>query len=367
MQVQTEPTKNSGWLAWSEIAIREKATERKQSEFKQQAAAKIPQLEFDGLQWETWRTKFVTKGGKLTSLPEVRSGFDYGHGGNGRSAQLMTHIGDQSWRDYRVDLDLAMLPPNPTFNPVGLPESQHGASIIFRAATMNESWNSAPGQTCYSLRLIPNGKWSLHRYHGRYRPGKRFTNNPVGESKKLAEGKAEAPFGSEPIHVRVEVVGDRITALVGDEKLLEFEDDRSSFPDGLPAPTHGGIGVAWAYECMGWIKNVKVVHLHDNSDSAKPIKFDGFTWQPGRLDFAVIDGRLATQPKVRSGFRYGHGGNGRGALLSTHIGDQTWRDYELEFDFAMLSTDRKFNPYGLPSDHRGLAVYFRARLTGKLE
>jgi hypothetical protein len=34
-------------------------------------------------------------------------------------------------------------------------------------------------------------------------------------------------------------------------------------PGGRKPPMHGGIGIAWRYEYMGWIANVKVKHLKE--------------------------------------------------------------------------------------------------------
>ena len=78
------------------------------------------------------------------------------------------------------------------------------------------------------------------------------------------------------------------------------------------------------------------------------ISFGGLQWHPWRAEFAIVDGRLASQPKARKGFRYGHWGNGRNPLLATHVGDKAWTNYRVDFDFAMLPKDSRFDPHRMP-------------------
>jgi hypothetical protein len=90
------------------------------------------------------------------------------------------------------------------------------------------------------------------------------------------------------------------------------------------------------------------------------ISFGGLEWHPWRTEFAVVDGKLASQPRARKGFRYGHSGNGRGPKLVTHVGDKTWTDYSVDFDFAMLPKNPKFDPHRMPNV-RGIGIQFRVQ------
>ena len=120
-----------------------------------------------------------------------------------------------------------------------------------------------PNEVGYSA----HSRWSLNRDHGRYRPGRGFDNPLRGACPRLASGKPE-PFVNVSVQVRLEVVGNHIQAQVDDQRVIDFVDDAASFPKRLPAPTHGGIGVAWAYECLGWVSNVKVTPVDHRPTAA---------------------------------------------------------------------------------------------------
>ena len=93
------------------------------------------------------------------------------------------------------------------------------------------------------------------------------------------------------------------------------------------------------------------------------IDFSGYRWETWRTHFSIVDEKLAAlpKPKNREGFRYGHGGNGRGGATALAVGDPTWRDYEIEFDFLMLHPSPQWHPYHIPGDARGMTVFFRAQ------
>ena len=65
-------------------------------------------LAFGGVNWHAWRVEAEVRDDKLVTLPRVRPGFRYGHGGNGRSATLVTNVGNKDWTDYRVEMDVVV-------------------------------------------------------------------------------------------------------------------------------------------------------------------------------------------------------------------------------------------------------------------
>jgi hypothetical protein len=103
--------------------------------------------------WQLWRKTFVETQGRMNVGDDPRPGFNYGHSGNGRDANLATHIGDVSWTDYRLDFDLHVLPAG-AFNPFGLTACTRLLNINFRVQDAKESWND-PASTLYSLGIVP--------------------------------------------------------------------------------------------------------------------------------------------------------------------------------------------------------------------
>lgn len=90
------------------------------------------------------------------------------------------------------------------------------------------------------------------------------------------------------------------------------------------------------------------------------VDYAGLRWDLMRTGWEVEDGKLASLRHARPGFQYGHWANGRGALAITGIGDKSWTDYEVAFDFKMLPANREFYHAHIPGDSRGMAVVFRA-------
>ena len=88
------------------------------------------------------------------------------------------------------------------------------------------------------------------------------------------------------------------------------------------------------------------------------IEFGGLNWLPWKTLFEVQGDKLATVPKARPGFNYGHGGSERGPTLMSNIGNPDWKDYCIEFDYCVTGVDPSFNPYGLGSDYHDGAMYF---------
>lgn len=90
------------------------------------------------------------------------------------------------------------------------------------------------------------------------------------------------------------------------------------------------------------------------------LTYGNLRWDPYRIQWAIQDGWMQSLPLVREGFNYGHSGSGRGAMIYTHLGDPTWRDYSVEFDVELLGIHPTFNPYGLPACFRRAELVFRA-------
>ncbi|MEM7476932.1 MAG: hypothetical protein AAF483_18255 [Planctomycetota bacterium] len=86
-------------------------------------------------------------------------------------------------------------------------------------------------------------------------------------------------------------------------------------------------------------------------------------WEHWRTDWAFDpeQNRFTALGKVRPGFNYGHGGAGRGGMTITGNGDKTWRNYEVEFDFKMLSATKDFFHASIPGESRGMHVYLRCK------
>ena len=59
--------------------------------------------------WLTWHLLFEEADGQIAALSAPDPDFLYGHNGNGRSGTLVTNIGDETWTDYRLELDLESL------------------------------------------------------------------------------------------------------------------------------------------------------------------------------------------------------------------------------------------------------------------
>lgn len=88
------------------------------------------------------------------------------------------------------------------------------------------------------------------------------------------------------------------------------------------------------------------------------LAFGGVNWLPWLTEFEVQDDKLASLPKARAGFRYGHSGNGRGPMLMTNVGSKNWKDYAVEFEYAMTGVNAALNPHGLQMSLRGGSIMF---------
>jgi hypothetical protein len=218
-------------------------------------------LSFGGVNWKPWRTMFEVRGDKLVSLPKARPGFNYGHSGNGRGATLMTNIGSKNWKDYRIDLEFGMRGVDPALNPHGLPLSYRSGSIVFHVADAKESWNER-GSSRYYLNLSENGDWSLGCAYSSHCQTARGYGSPTNDgNRSLANGsglKLDPKAGNK---IRIDVRGKHIQVWVDGERIADVQDDKMGEPIGGQTLDHGGVGVTWGWECMGWIRNFSAEQL----------------------------------------------------------------------------------------------------------
>ena len=218
-------------------------------------------LSFGGVNWKPWRTMFEVRGDKLVTLPKARPGFNYGHGGNGRGAVLMTNIGSQDWKDYRIELEFGMSGVDPAFNPHSLPLSHRSGSIVFHVADAKESWNER-GSSRYAFSLGGDGNWGLGCAYSSHCQTARGYGSPTNDgSRSLAKGiglKLDPKAGNK---IRIDVRGKRIQVWVDGERIADVQDDKMAEPIGGQTLDHGGVGVGWVWECMGWIRNFSAEQL----------------------------------------------------------------------------------------------------------
>lgn len=218
-------------------------------------------LSFGGLNWMPWRTRFEVRGDKLASLPQVRQGFNYGHGGNGRGATLVTNINDAEWKDYSVEFEYGMTGVDPALNPHQLPFDFRSGSILFHVADAKESWNER-GWSWYGLNLSGDGSWSLScAYNGFCQTPCGF-GNPTSEGNRiLAEGKGLTHDPLAGNKIRIDLAGTRIQIWVDGAQIVDIRDEKMAETIGGTTLDHGGIGITWGFECMGWIRNFSAKRL----------------------------------------------------------------------------------------------------------
>jgi len=218
-------------------------------------------LAFGGVNWLPWRTLFEVQGDKLVSLPKVRPGFSYGHGGNGRGPGLMTNIGNPDWRDYSVEFEFCMSGVDPALNPYGLPPDYHGGGIAFHVVDAKESWNECGGSG-YNLSLSGDGAWSLGCSYNWYCRVPTGYGNPQSDGeRKLAEGKGLKLDPQTGNKIRIDVCGTRIQIRVDGEKIVDVRDEKMLDSVGEKTLDHGGIGVGGCHDCMIWIRNFSAKRL----------------------------------------------------------------------------------------------------------
>lgn len=218
-------------------------------------------IAFGNVNWTPWRTMFEIQGDKLVSLPKVRTGFNYGHSGNGRSSTLVTNIGNQDWKDYSVEFEMAMTGVNPAFNPHGLPADYRSEAISFHVADAKESWNEK-GESHYDFSIAGDGSWSLGCSYNGYNPAPSgyVPHAPEG-ARILASGKGLKIDTEKGNKIRLDVVGTRIQIWVDGESIADLRDEKMGETIGGQTLDHGGIAISWGWECMGWMRNFSVKKL----------------------------------------------------------------------------------------------------------
>lgn len=218
-------------------------------------------LAFGGVNWSAWRVEAEVRDDKLMTLPRARPGFAYGHGGNGRSATLVTNVGNEDWRDYRVEMDVVVAGVDPAFNPHRVRTEDIGVNIMFHIADMKESWNER-GNSSYRFTLGRNGTWGLSCIYNHYCPGARGYQKPLHDgSRSLAKGDGISVANRKVNRVSIEVKGERIQVWVDDKRLVDVTDELMDEEVEGTTLDHGGVGVQWGWEGMGWIENFSATRL----------------------------------------------------------------------------------------------------------
>lgn len=218
-------------------------------------------LSFSGLNWIPWRTQFEVQGDKLVSLPMVRPGFSYGHGGNGRGATVLTNIGNADWKDYSMELEYGMTGVDPVLNPHQLPLDSRSGSILFHVVDAKESWNEK-GSSSYSLNFSGDGSWSLSCAYNSYCKTACGFGDPTSDGNRtLAEGKGLQHDPQAGNKIRIDVCGTRIQIWVDGAQIADIRDEKMGVPIGGQTLDHGGIAFTWGFECMGWIRNFSAKRL----------------------------------------------------------------------------------------------------------
>ncbi|MBI4354133.1 MAG: GDYXXLXY domain-containing protein [Candidatus Omnitrophica bacterium] len=217
-------------------------------------------------QWQLLRMQFEERDGGLFVVSAPRPGFEYGHDGHGRSAAIMTHIGDPAWTDYRIDLDVFAGGPG-ALNPHGIDDCVRGGfTVYFRTQDYQQSWNE-PGRTSYAFGVnhIPDHcegqnapEWSLGKARGWYIAQASGWGPQQGVAKTLVTGQGNPWKDDDVNHVRIDVVDNRISISVNGAPDLAYIDEGS---EDDPPLLFGGMGVVWEWDNTGWVDNVVVTRL----------------------------------------------------------------------------------------------------------
>jgi hypothetical protein len=212
-------------------------------------------LAFGGVNWTPWRTMFEVQGDKLVSLPKARPGFNYGHGGHGRGATLMSNIGSDAWKNYSVEFEFCMRGVDPAFNPYSLPLNHRAGYITFHVADAKESWNES-GKSAYTLSLSDKGSWSLGCHYDSYCHQASGWGNPQQvATRSLAKGTGLTLDPQEGNRFRVDILGNRIRVWVDGKQIADVSDEKMGASIGGQTLDHGGVGFQTPWECMIWIRN----------------------------------------------------------------------------------------------------------------
>jgi hypothetical protein len=203
------------------------------------------------------RMQFVVdKDNFLRVVSAPRTGFNYGHSGDGRGAAAFLHIGDKEWKDYRVEMYIWGGGAG-EFNPHKVDDCANGSfQIYFRTEDYKENWNQ-PSRTSYMVTL----NTAPQRCEGKAWPESslyRVNNWSAANQKEIKElAKIDGRLWKADVanHVIIEVQGRNISIMINGGHALGYYDDD---PQAL---FYGGMGVQWNWENLGWIDNVIVTKL----------------------------------------------------------------------------------------------------------
>ncbi len=219
------------------------------------------EISFGGVNWLGWKTMFEVRGDKVVSLPKVRPGFNYGHGGGGRGPMLISNIGNQDWRDYRIEADFCVTGVDSSFNPYGLGSDYQGGMICFHVAQAKENWNQS-GNYFYAFRFGGDGTWDLVAVYNDYCATSMGYGNPHKDAeRKLASGRGLVQDRAKGNRYRIEVRGQRIQLWVDDKSFVDVIDEKMQQPIGGKALDHGGVGFVGGFDAMFWMKNFSATSL----------------------------------------------------------------------------------------------------------
>ena len=219
-----------------------------------------------GLDWISCRTEFDFEETemRISPLPQVRSDFDYGHGGNGRSPQIATNVGaaDDAWENYSFSVDIETLPRDDGFNQHGLPACARAAGVGFRVKTLSENWNSLPGNTGYYFGYwtedcgsTREGTWQLIRVDAHYIEGYGwYEDQQVGQRRVLGAGDLPLGYELATNNIKVHVFGDEMAVWFNDFEVVRVQDVDEN-DEAYAAISHGGISFAWTWEMMGSVSS----------------------------------------------------------------------------------------------------------------
>jgi hypothetical protein len=118
-------------------------------------------------------------------------------------------------------------------------------------------------------------------------------------------------------------------------------------PDGPPPACGPGFHIASDFRCH------PILFSDDFEDGVvNP------AWRLWRKTFAESGGRMNAGDSPREGFAYGETGNGRNAVLATHVGDPEWTDYRIDMD-VMSGGVGAFNPENMMACATSFSIEFR--------
>ncbi len=210
--------------------------------------------------WSLWRKSFVESGGVINGLAEPRPGFFYGHDGHGRAGVLVTHAGELTWTDYRLEARVRAFPPDPAYNPAGIADCDRAIGIAVRVARASESWNE-PAETLYYVHVstascggAEAGSWVLLRYNDRYFEGTGCCAGMRGSLQTISMGTG-APAIDGWNDLAVEVEGTRIRLWLQDELVFDVSDESAL------AVRYGGIALLGHWENPFAVDAVRVIAI----------------------------------------------------------------------------------------------------------